>query len=142
VLADDPHLSTLWAGRRARFAEFQTAIGGLAGAYDLCDGRSDDPMSRISLSVDDWHGCPIVAARRFPVTAFDDLLLAVQQLRDRRRAENRQSGWTAQVDAERRAAVRDSWAARGADMNAFQASLRDDLAESARLHGITPNDLI
>lgn len=142
MLADDPRLSPLWAGRRDRFAEFQTALGGLAGAYDLRDGRSEDPMSRISLSADDWHGCPIVPARRFPVAAFDDLLLAVQLLRDRRFAENRQSGWTAQVDAERRAAVRDSWAARGADMNAFRAGLRDDLAKSARLHGFTPNDLL
>lgn len=142
MLADDPRLSPMWAGRRAPFGAFQTVIGQLAGAYDLRDGRSSDPMSRVSLSVDDWHGCPIVPARRFPVAAFDDLLLAVQQLRDRRLAENRQSGWIAQVNAERRAAARDRWQTRGTDMGEFQAGLRDRLAESARLHGITPNDLI
>lgn len=141
MLADDPRLSPMWAGRRGPFRDFQDALGGLAGAYDLRDGRSDDLMSRVSLSVDDWHGCPIVAARRFPVAAFDDLLLAVQQLRDRHFAENRASGWTAQVDAERRAARWECWQARGTDMDAFRAGLRDGLAESARLHGFTFNDL-
>ena len=131
---DNPQLSPLWAGRRAPFLAFQTALGGLAGAYDLRDGRSDDPTSRISLSVDDWHGQPIVAARRIPVAAFDDLLFAVQQLRDRRRDENFRFGWTGQVTADRRAAVLDIWAARGADMDAFRAELRAQFAESARRH--------
>ncbi|GGV91663.1 hypothetical protein [Streptomyces massasporeus] len=142
MLADDPRLSPLWAGRRAPFQQFQDALGGLAGAYDLRDGRSDDPTSRVSLSTDDWHGCPIVPARRFPVSAFDDLLLAVQLLAARQRAENRASGWTAQVDAERRAARWECWQARGTDPDTFRAGLRDGLAESARLYGITPNDLI
>ncbi|MFJ2961198.1 hypothetical protein ACIPIC_02675 [Streptomyces collinus] len=142
MLADDPRLSPLWAGRRAQFAAFQDALTVLAGAYDLRDGRSDDLMSRVSLSTDDWHGQPIVPARRFPVAAFDDVLLAVQLLAARHRAENRASGWTAQVDAERRAAVWECWEARGTDRDAFRAGLRDDLAESARRYGITPNDLI
>jgi hypothetical protein len=135
VFADDnPQLSPLWAGRRDPFLAFQTALGGLAGAYDLRDGRSDDPTSRISLSVDDWHGTPIVAARRIPVAAFDDLLFAVQQLRDRRFDENLRCGWTGQVTADRRAAAWDSWQARGTDRDAFRAELRAQFAESARRH--------
>jgi hypothetical protein len=135
VFADDnPQLSPLWIGRRTPFLAFQTALGGLAGAYDLRDGRSDDPTSRISLPVVDWHGQPIVAARRIPVAAFDDLLFAVQLLRDRRFDENRRSGWTGQVTADRRAAVLDSWAARGADMDQVRAELRAEFAESARRH--------
>lgn len=131
---DNPQLSPLWIGRRAPFVAFQTAVGGLAGAYDLRDGRSDDPTSRVSLSVDDWHGRPIVPARLFPAAAFDDLLFAVQQLRDRRFAENQRFGWTGQVTADRRAAVLDSWAARGADMDQVRAELRAQFAEAARRH--------
>jgi hypothetical protein len=139
VLADeDPRLSPLWAGRRNHFQALQDALTVLAGSYDIRDGRSDDPMSRVSISVDDWHGCPIVPARRFPVAAFDDLLLAVQLLATRHRAENQASGWTGQVDAERRAAVRDRWQARGADMGAFRAALRAEFAESARLYESAP----
>jgi hypothetical protein len=135
VFADDnPKLSPLWAGRRTPFVAFQTALGGLAGAYDLRDGRSDDPTSRISIPVVDWHGQPIVPARRIPVAAFDDLLFAVQQLRDRQFDENQRFGWTGQVTADRRAAVLDSWAARGADMDAFRAELRAQFAEAARRH--------
>ncbi|WP_432021226.1 hypothetical protein [Streptomyces sp. 1222.5] len=130
------NLSPLWAGRRDPFHAFQTAISELAGAYDLRNGRSTDPTSRVSLSVDDWHGCPIVPARRFPVDAFDDLLLAVQLLRTQRHAENQHLGWTAQVTADRRAAAAPRWQARGADMDAFRASLRAGFAESARLHEI------
>lgn len=129
---DDPRLSPLWTGRRAPFQAFQVAIGGLAGAYDIRDTRSNDPMTRVSISVDDWHGQPITAARRFPVAAFDDLLFAVQQIRDRRRQENQQSGWIDQVNADRRSAVRDRWEARGADMDQFRAQLRDRYAEAAR----------
>lgn len=141
MLADDnPGLSPLWANRRDPFHAFQTAIGELAGAFDLRDGRSSDPMSRVSLSVDDWHGCPIVPARRFPVAAFDDLLLAVQLLRSRRLAENQRAGWIAQVNAERRAAASPKWQARGADMDEFRAGLRDRLAEAARLHDSTSID--
>jgi hypothetical protein len=143
VLADDhPRLSPLWAGRRAPFQALQDALSVLAGSYDIRDGRSTDPMSRVSVSVDDWQGQPIVPARRFPVAAFDDLLLAVQLLAARHRAENVALGWVGQVDAERRAAVRDRWAARGADMDAFRAALRAEFAESARLYGVTPDDLI
>jgi hypothetical protein len=130
---DDPRLSPLWIGRRAPFQAFQAAIGGLAGAYDIRDIRSDDPMTRVSVSVDDWHGQPIVAARRFPVAAFDDLLFAVQQVRDRRRDENQQSGWIDQINAERRAAVRDRWEARGTDMDEFRSGLRERFTEAARL---------
>ncbi|CAM5392817.1 hypothetical protein STENM36S_06353 [Streptomyces tendae] len=131
---DNPALSPLWSGRRAPFVAFQTALGGLAGAYDLRDGRSTDPTSRVSLSVDDWHGWPIVAARRIPVAAFDDLLFAVQQLRDRRFDENRRCGWTGQVNADRRAAARDRWLARGTDPDAFRAGLQAEYEASARLH--------
>jgi hypothetical protein len=134
VLADDdPKLSPLWIGRRAPFHAFQTALGCLAGAYDLRDTRSNDPMTRVSICVDDWHGQPITTARRFPVAAFDDLLFAVQQIRDRRIEENQRHGWTAQANADRRSAVRDHWKARGTDMNHFRAQLRDMYAEAARL---------
>ncbi|MDT0608834.1 hypothetical protein [Streptomyces lancefieldiae] len=129
---DNPRLSPLWTGRRAPFVAFQTVLGGLAGAYDLRDGRSDDPMSRISLSVDDWDGHPIVAARRIPVAAFDDILFAVQQLRDRQFEENQRHGWTGQLNADRRAAARDRWAARGTDMNDFRARLRAEYETAAR----------
>jgi hypothetical protein len=139
MLADDnPKLSPLWAGRRAQFQALQDALSVLAGSYDMRDGRSDDPMSRVSISVDDWHGQPIVPARRFPVVAFDDLLLAVQLLAARHRAENVALGWVGQVDAERRAAVRDRWQARGADMDAFRAALRAEFAESARRYECAP----
>lgn len=130
---DDPRLSPLWIGRRAPFHAFQEALGGLAGAYDLRDTRSDDPTTRVSLSVDDWHGTPIVAARRFPVAAFDDLLFAVQQLRTQRFQENRAFGWIDQANADRRAAVLDRWEARGADMDAVRAELRERYTEAARL---------
>jgi hypothetical protein len=130
---DDPALSPLWAGRRRPFDEFQSALGGLAGAYDLRDGRSSDPASRISVSVDDWYGRPIVPARRIPVAAFDDLLCAVQQLRARQFAENRRSGWTGQATADRRAAARERWLARGADPDEFRERLRTEYAEAARL---------
>jgi len=130
---DDPGLSPLWTGRRAPFHAFHEALGGLAGAYDVRDTRSDDPMTRVSISIDDWHGQPIVAGRRFPVAAFDDLVFAVQQLRDLRRQENEQSGWIDQVNADRRSAVRDHWEARGTDMDAFRAQLRERYAEAARL---------
>jgi len=129
---DDPRYSSLWIGRRAPFHAFQEALGGLAGAYDIRDTRSDDPMTRVSLSVDDWHGTPIVTARRFPVAAFDDLLFAVQQLRNQRFADNRQCGWRDQADADRRAAVLDRWEARGADMDAVRAELRERYTEAAR----------
>lgn len=129
---DDASLSPLWTGRRAPFHAFQEALGGLAGAYDIRDTRSNDPMTRVSLSVDDWHGRPIVTARRFPVAAFDDLLFAVQQLRTQRFEDNRRFGWRDQVDAERRAAVRDRWQARGTDMNDFRAGLRERFTEAAR----------
>ncbi|MFJ1536395.1 hypothetical protein ACIOFV_50330 [Streptomyces mirabilis] len=130
---DDPRLSPLWIGRRAPFHAFQNALGGLAGAYDVRDTRSSDPMTRVSISVDDWHGQPIVAAHRFPVAAFDDLLFAVQQLRNQQFAENRRSGWLDQVDADRRVAVRDRWEARGTDMDQFRAELRERFTEAARL---------
>lgn len=134
MLADnDPRLSPLWAGRRAPFHAFQEALGGLAGAYDVRDTRSNDPMTRISLSVDDWHGQPIVAARRFPVAAFDDLLFAVQQLRNARFADNRSTGWRDQVDADRRAERLHVWHARGADMDQVRAELRARYAAAARL---------
>lgn len=129
----DPRLSPLWIGRRAPFHAFQEAIGGLAGAYDIRDTRSDDPMTRISLSVDDWHGTPIVTARRFPVAAFDDLLLAVQQLRTQRFEENQRYGWRDQANADRRAAVLDRLEARGKDMDAVRADLRQRYTEAARL---------
>lgn len=129
---DDPRLSPLWVGRRAPFHAFQNAIGNLAGAYDLRDGRSDEPLTRISLSVDDCHGHPIVAARLLPVAAFDDLLFAVQQLRDQRFADNRRFGWTDQANADRRAAAAHRWQARGTDMDAFRAELRDRYAQAAR----------
>lgn len=130
---DDPRLSPLWIGRRAPFHAFQAAIAGLAGSYDVREARSEDRMSRVSISVDDWHGQPIVVARRFPVAAFDDVLFAIQQLRNLRRTENQQSGWIDQINADRRAAVRDSWAARGTDMNQFRAELRERYTEAARL---------
>lgn len=130
---DDPRFSTLWTARRAPFLAFQEALAGLAGAYDLRNTRSNDPMTRVSLSVDDWHGTPIVAARRFPVAAFDDLLFAVQQLRAQRFEENRRNGWTDQANADRRAAALDRWKARGADMDQVRAELRDRYAEAARL---------
>ncbi|MBL3664493.1 hypothetical protein JL475_00335 [Streptomyces sp. M2CJ-2] len=130
---DDPRLSPLWIGRRKPFYDLQWAIGGIAGAYDIRDGRSDDPMTRVSLSVDDWYGRPITSTRRFPVAAFDDVLFAVQQLRDRRFAENRRFGWIDQVDADRRAAVLDRWQARGADMDEVRAELRERYEEAARL---------
>jgi hypothetical protein len=134
MLADnDPMLSPLWIGRRAPFHAFQDAIGGLAGAYDLRDTRSTDPMTRVSLSVDDWHGQPIVAARRFPVAAFDDLLFAVQQLRNHRFEENQRYGWRDQTDADRRAAALDRWKARGADMDQVRAELRQRYTDAARL---------
>ncbi|QIJ61427.1 hypothetical protein [Streptomyces sp. JB150] len=131
---DDPRLSPLWRGRRGPFREFQAALAGLAGAYDLRDGRSSDPASRISVSIDDWYGQPIVEARRIPVTAFDDLLCAVQQLRARQFSENRRSGWTGQATADRRAAARERWLARGADPDEFRQRLRAEYAEAARLH--------
>jgi hypothetical protein len=134
VLADnDPRLSPLWVGRRAPFYAFQEALRGLAGAYDIRDTRSTDPMTRVSLSVDDWHGQPIVGARRFPVAAFDDLLFAVQQVRAARIAENRQTGWCDQIEADRRAARLSVWQARGADMDQVRAELREQYTAAARL---------
>jgi hypothetical protein len=137
MFADDDHrLSLLWAGRRQPFLDFQVALASLAGAYDLRDGRSSDRMSRVSISVDDWDGQPIVPARRFPVAAFDDVLFAVQQTAARRQAETRALGWTDLVNTERRAAARDRWQARGADMDMFRASLREGFATAARLHDL------
>lgn len=128
---DDPQLSPMWTGRRAPFHAFQNALGALAGAYDIRDTRSTDPMTRISISVDDWYGQPITTARRIPVAAFDDLLFAVQQLRNQRLEENRQSGWLDQANADRRAAALDRWQARGADMNAVRAGIRNWYAAAA-----------
>lgn len=136
---DDPRLSPLWAGRRAPFHAFQDALGGLAGAYDLRTGRSTDPLTRISLSVDDWHGHPIVAARLFPAAAFDDLLFAVQQLRRERLADNERSGWTDQANADRRAAAAPRWQARGTDMDAFRSDLRHRYTEAAH-RTVQPDD--
>ncbi|KPC70893.1 hypothetical protein ADL27_53270 [Streptomyces sp. NRRL F-6602] len=130
---NDPRFSPLWEGRRDPFQTFQNTMRELGAAYDLRDGRSSDPLSRVSLSVDDWNGHPIVSAVRFPVAAFDDVLFAVQQLRSLRRTENRRRGWIDQADADRRAAVRERWEARGADMAAFRAELRSQYAEAARL---------
>lgn len=130
---DDPRLSRLWIGRRKPFQDFQDAIRGLGMAYDLRHDRSDDPMTRVSISVDDWHGRAIIPAMRFPVDAFDDLLFAVQQLRDQRFAENRRFGWLDQANADRRVAVLDHWEARGADMDAVRAELRERYTEAARL---------
>jgi hypothetical protein len=130
---DDPRLSPLWRGRRAPFAAFQAALRGVAGAYDLRDGRSDDPMSRIAVSIDDWYGQRIVPARRIPVTAFDDLLHSVQQLRGRQFAENRRSGWTIQAQTDCWAANREQLLARGDDPDEFRQRLRTEYAEAARL---------
>lgn len=130
---DDPRLSPLWIGRRGPFEAFQWALFGLAGAYDIRDPRSEDPMSRVAISIDDWHGTPITAARRFPVAAFDDLLFAVQQLRAQRFEENRRYGWLDQANADRRVAVLDRWEARGEDMDAVRAELRERYTEAARL---------
>lgn len=130
---DDPRLSPLWIGRRAPFEAFQWAIFCLARAYDIRDDRSTDPMSRVSISIDDWHGQRITGAQRFPVAAFDDLLFAVQQLRDQRFEENRRYGWIDQANADRRVAVLDHWEAKGADMDAVRAELRERYTEAARL---------
>ncbi|QLJ06710.1 hypothetical protein HZZ00_37400 (plasmid) [Streptomyces sp. NEAU-sy36] len=128
---DDPQLSPLWTGRRAPFQAFQNALSSLAGAYDLRDTRSNDPMTRICISVDDWHGQPIVSARRIPVAAFDDLLFAVQQLRNQRFEDNRRSGWLDQANADRRAANLERWKARGADMTTIRAALRAQYTAAA-----------
>jgi hypothetical protein len=128
---DDPHYSPLWQGHRAPFHAFQEAVFALAGAYDLREARTDDPASRIRISVDDVHGTPIVPSRTLPVAAFDDVLFAVQQLRNRRHEENRASGWTDQVNADRRAARWERWEARGADMADFRAGLRERFARAA-----------
>lgn len=129
---DDPRLSPHWIGRRAPFNAFQTAIGHFTGAYDIRDGLSDDPMSRIELSLNDWYGQPITVPRLISVAAFDDLLLTVQQLSSRHQADLHSTGWMLQCNADRRMAVRDRWAAKGTDMAAFRAKLREDYAESAR----------
>ncbi|MGQ4397896.1 hypothetical protein ACN6K5_000898 [Streptomyces violaceoruber] len=133
IADDDPRLSPLWVGRRDPFHAFHDALALFAGAYDLRDGRSTDPMSRVTVTVSDWHGQDIVGGRRIPLAAFEDLLFAVQQLRDLRVSENQQSGWTDQVIADRRSAVADHWQASGTDMGDFRASLRDRYEKAARL---------
>jgi hypothetical protein len=129
---DDPNYSPLWEGRRTPFHDFQIALGGIAGAYDLRNGRSNDPMSRIVISVDDWHGQRIVPVRRIPVDVFDDVLFAVQQLRDRRFRENRFTGWRDQAEADRKAASARLRNNRSADLDAFRAELRQQYAEAAQ----------
>lgn len=133
IADDDPRLSPLWVGRRAPFHAFRTALGYFTGAYDIRDGVSRDPMDQVVVSVNDFYDQPIVVPSLIAVSAFDDLLLAVQQLSSRHRAQNDQSGWMVQCNADRRMAVRDRWQAKGTDMDAFRADLRGRYEEAARL---------
>lgn len=130
-------LSPQWSGQRRPFRLFQRAITRLAHAYDIRDGKNEP---RIRISVDDINGKPITATYSLPVAAFDDLLLAVQELADRSSEENRAAGWCHEDWADADISRMDKRAAAGKDLDEMQAKARDNYAAAARL-ATQPHDI-
>ena len=131
----DWRLSNLWNGRRHPFEAFQSLLHRLAITYDCRDGRHDD---RIRISVDDINGLPICSTVSLPYTAFDDLVLAVQELTQRHREDNRSTGWHEEHCADGRLFRLDT---RGEDRETYQAKARHHYAEAARITA-QPDDYV
>jgi hypothetical protein len=127
---NESRLSPLWRGvQRKPFRRFQRAIAYLARTYDI---RDDNTQPRIRISVADINGQPITGSHSLPITAFDDLLLAIQDLTTRRATENETAGWSHEGWADANISRLNKRAAAGKDPDQVRAEARSDYAEAAR----------
>ena len=127
---NEAHLSPLWRGRRKPFRKLMTTLAGLGIAYDVRNHGTTGERFRITIQ--DIHGVPIEGSCTIPLEALDDLLLAVQDLRKRRREENRDNGHALQCFADRDLAYMDSRIARGETPDFVRARAREYYAEAAQ----------
>ncbi|MFE7106612.1 hypothetical protein ACFU98_35230 [Streptomyces sp. NPDC057575] len=135
---DDPQLSDLWRGQQAQIESLSAALRNIGAQYVIRDGGQ--PAIRIQLC--GVNGRPIVLDEALiPISAIDDLRLALNDLYERRITENEEQGRLAQYRAERdiRSMQRGGVVSRK-DPSKARAEIRASFAEAAR-RAIQPDDL-
>lgn len=132
---DDNHhsLSALWRGRRRPFTRLMRTLSTLGVMYDVRNGTAAGTGdNRFRVAIQDVHGEPITGTCTLPVEALDDLLLAVEDIRKRRRQENKAQGYALQYAADSDLAHMAQRAARGEQPDFVRERARGYYEEAAR----------
>lgn len=74
-------------------------LTGLGGIYRHRHGKNE-PHFTIHITGPAGQRIGLPQGVNVPMSALDDLILAVQEVRDRRRAEFRETGWSQQIAAD------------------------------------------
>ncbi|MEV6165767.1 hypothetical protein AB0L71_28410 [Streptomyces sp. NPDC052052] len=127
---NDPRISDLWRGQRTPILQLWATFRTIGAQYFIRHGR----QHAIQIRFYDVNGQPIVLEEALiPESAFDDLLLALRDLRDRRIKENEQQGWLDQYRADRDIkSMHSGGVVSRKDPDKAKAAIRAGYAEAAR----------